>query len=85
LNGIYFRRQHAIGNYIPDFCAPKEKLIIELDGNQHFEQDQYDKERTDILEKNGYKVIRFWINQVMNDIDGVIRAIIAAIEPKSQS
>jgi very-short-patch-repair endonuclease len=85
LNGIYFRRQHTIGNYIPDFCAPKEKLIIELDGNQHFEQDQYDKERTDILEKNGYKVIRFWINQVMNDIDGVIRAIIAAIEPKSQS
>lgn len=85
MNGIYFRRQHATGNFVPDFCAPKEKLIIELDGNQHFEQEVYDKERTDYLEKKDYKVIQFWNNQVMNDIDGVILAIIAALEPKSQS
>lgn len=57
--GVNFRRQHAIGNYIPDFCSPKAKLIIELDGSQHLEQEEYDKERTEYLESQGYKVIRF--------------------------
>lgn len=82
LNGINFRRQHAIGNYVPDFCSPKAKLIIELDGSQHLEQEEYDKERTKCLESQGYQVIRFWNNQVMNDIDGVIRAIIFAMDKK---
>jgi very-short-patch-repair endonuclease len=79
LNGVNFRRQHAIGNYVPDFCSPKAKLIIELDGGQHLEQEEYDNERTQYLESQGYKVIRFWNSQVMNDIDGVIRAILFAI------
>ncbi len=85
LNGVYFRRQHAIGQYVPDFCAIKAKLIIELDGSQHIDQDKYDEERTKYLEKKGYKILRFWNSQVMNDIDGVIREIVAALEPKSQS
>jgi very-short-patch-repair endonuclease len=85
LNGIYFRRQHAIGKYVPDFYAPKAKLIIELDGSQHIEQDEYDEDRTEYLEEQGYKVIRFWNNQVMNDIDGVIRAIVLTMEPESHS
>lgn len=80
LEGINFRRQHAIGNYIVDFCSPKAKLIIELDGSQHLEQQEYDKERTQFLESQGYKVIRFWNNQVMNEMDGVILAIIHALE-----
>jgi very-short-patch-repair endonuclease len=80
LNGINFRRQHAIGKYIPDFCAVQEKLIIELDGSQHLEQQEYDKERTKYLEEQGYKVIRFWNNQVMNDLNGVILSIIHALE-----
>jgi len=83
LNGVNFRRQHAIGNYAPDFCSPKAKLIIELDGGQHVEQEEYDRERTKYLESQGYHVIRFWNNQVMNDIDGVIHAIILAMEPES--
>ncbi len=78
--GINFRRQHAIGNYIADFCSPKAKLIIELDGSQHLEQEEYDKERTQYLESQDYKVIRFWNNQVMNDMNGVILAISNAIE-----
>jgi very-short-patch-repair endonuclease len=78
--GVTFRRQHAVGNYIPDFCSPKAKLIIELDGSQHLEQAVYDQERTEYLESKGYKVIRFWNNSVMNDIDSVIRAIIRAME-----
>ena len=82
--GVTFRRQHAIGNYIPDFCSPKEKLIIELDGRQHLEQGEYDKERTEYLESLGYKVIRFWNNDVMKDIDSVILAIIHALENETK-
>lgn len=78
--GVTFRRQHAVGSYIPDFCSPKAKLIIELDGSQHLEQEDYDEERTKYLESQGYKVIRFWNNDVTNNIDGVILAIIYAVE-----
>jgi len=60
-------------------CSPKAKLIIELDGSQHLEQEEYDDERTKQLESLGYKVLRFWNNDVMNDMDGVIHAIIFAI------
>ena len=82
LKDIGFRRQHAIGNYVVDFCAPRRKLIIELDGSQHLEQEEYDTERTAFLESQGYKVIRFWNNQVMKDIQGVIRATEFALEDK---
>ena len=86
LNGVNFRRHtcpggrcqgHAIGNYIVDFVSIKKKLLIELDGSQHLEQARfaYDIERSQYFEALGYKVIRFWNNQVMNDIEGVIRAI----------
>ena len=75
LNGVNFRRQHAIGNFIIDFVSIKKKLAIELDGSQHLEQEEYDIERTRYLESQGYKIVRFWNNQVMNDIEGVIRAI----------
>src|ERR1044072_8186810 len=66
LNGVHFRNQHAIGNYVVDFCSPRNKLIIEVDGSQHLEQVEYDRERTKFLELRGYKVIRFWNHQVMN-------------------
>jgi very-short-patch-repair endonuclease len=79
LNGVNFRRQHAFGNYIVDFVSVKKKLAIELDGSQHLEQEEYDIERTKYLESQGYKVIRFWNNQVMNDIEGVFRAIETAL------
>ena len=77
-----FRRQLAIGNYIPDFVSIKKKLAIELDGSQHLEQEEYDIERTKYLESQGYKVIRFWNNQVVNDIEGVVRAIEMALNDK---
>jgi len=82
LNGVNFRRQHTIGNYIPDFVSIKKKLAIELDGNQHLEQEEYDIERTKYLESQGYKVIRFWNNQVMNDIEGVFPAIETALKDR---
>jgi len=77
--GVTFRRQHAIDNYIPDFVCVQKKLIVELDGSQHVEQEEYDNERTEYLELLGYKVVRFWNNDVMNDIEGVILAIIDAL------
>ena len=55
-------------------------MVIELDGSQHLEQAEYDIERTKYLELQGYQVIRFWNNQVDNDIDGVIRAIEFALD-----
>jgi very-short-patch-repair endonuclease len=81
VNGVKFRRQHAIGNYVPDFCAIKERLIVELDGSQHLEQTEYDEKRTKYFESLGYRVIRFWNNQIMNDMNGVILAITYAIHP----
>jgi len=75
LNGVNFRRQHAIGNFIPDFVSIKRRFIIELDGSQHLEQAEYDTERSKYFESLGYKVVRFWNNQVENDVNGVIRAI----------
>jgi very-short-patch-repair endonuclease len=94
LNGVNFRRQHAIGNFIVDFISTKSKLVIELDGSQHLpsrtavallaartvEQGEYDIDRTKYLESQGYKVIRFWNNQLMDDIEGVILAIKCALE-----
>ncbi len=78
--GIHFRRQHAIGPYVADFCAPGQRLIIELDGSQHVEQQERDDERTAYLKMQGYRVLRFWNNQVMNDIQAVMRVILEAVK-----
>jgi len=72
---FHFRSQHAIGNYIVDFCAPRKKLIIKVDGSQHLEQEEYDAERTTFLESRGYRVLRFWNNDVMNNMDAVLTVI----------
>ena len=83
--GVTFRRQHAIGNYVPDFCSPKSKLIIELDGSQHLEQEEYDEERTKYLSSPGFKVLRFWNNDVIKDMDTVIGVIMQALESSADS
>jgi very-short-patch-repair endonuclease len=56
-------------------CAPRRKLIIELDGSQHLDQNEYDAERTEYLELRGYQVLRFWNHDVMNHIDDVLNVI----------
>jgi very-short-patch-repair endonuclease len=75
MKGVHFRRQHAIGNYIVDFCAPRERLIIELDGSQHLKHQQSDDERTAFLVTRGYRVVRINNSAVMNDLDEVLKAI----------
>ena len=68
LNGYKFRRQHVIENfYIVDFICEKRKLIIELDGDQHTENQEYDEKRTRLLSNKGYKVLRFWNGVVYRD------------------
>ncbi len=78
--GVSFRRQHAIGPYIADFCCIKKKLIIELGGKQHLAQAESDAERTKYLNSLGYRVIRFWNSDVMKDLDSVIRAITQVLD-----
>ncbi len=75
LNGFKFKRQTTIGSFIVDFSCSDAKLVIELDGGQHLEQEEYDQQRTAFLESQGYRVLRFWNNDVMNNIDSVIISI----------
>ena len=75
-----FRRQHAIGNYIADFCCPRNMIIIELDGSQHLEQGEYDAERTEFFESQGYRVLRFWNSEVRDEIDAVMAVILETME-----
>ncbi len=73
--GLKFRRQMPIDKYIADFVCEQEKLIIELDGDQHAEQTEYDEQRTQILESHGYRVIRFWNADIYKDINSVFEEL----------
>ena len=83
--GLKFKRQVLIGNYIVDFLCENKKIIIEIDGGQHNEElnIQSDNNRTHYLENNGYKVLRFWNDEVMKNINGVMEVIFREIEGKS--
>ncbi len=74
-DGFHFRRQHAIGKYIVDFCARTHDLVIEVDGSQHIQQSAADRERTAYLNAHGFRIIRFWNDQVLRDTDAVVSAI----------
>jgi len=78
--GVKFRRQHPIGVYIADFVCIERKLIVEVDGGQHAEQIVEDKARTAWLEAQGYRVMRFWNNEVLQNIEGVLEAIRLELE-----
>ncbi len=80
LEGLKFRRQAPIGPYFADFACEGLRLIIEVDGAQHIERRASDDERTAMLENLGWRVIRFWNNDVITNIDGVADAIIAEIK-----
>jgi len=73
--GVKFRRQHIIEYFIPDFVALSCKLIIEIDGEIHNFQKKYDSEREHFLNEKGYRIIRFQNNEVLNDIEFVIKKI----------
>ena len=73
--GYRFRRQHPIGRYIADFACIEQKIVIELDGGQHQEQLAYDNQRTAFIQAQGWQVLRFWNNDVLNNLDGVLTTI----------
>jgi len=75
----HFRRQVRIGRYIADFACHGPRLIIEVDGGQHARQAAADLERTKGLEAHGYCVLRYWNNDVLTNIDGVLEDIHCAI------
>ena len=70
-----FRRQHPIGSRVVDFACPGCKLAIELDGGQHAQQEEEDVARTLEIVRRGYRVIRFWNNDVMRNLAGVLEII----------
>ncbi len=75
LVGYKFRRQFPIAPYIADFACLELKLIIELDGGQHADQTNYDNKRRMFLKQRGFKIIRFWNNEVIENTAGVLEAI----------
>ena len=80
LKGLKFRCQHPIGRFIVDFYCPSLKLVIEVDGNIHTQQQDYDQARTDLLENFSYRVLRFTNDEVIHDLPKVLNQIIQAAQ-----
>ena len=81
-SGVKFRRQQSIGDYIVDFVCLSQKLIVEIDGGQHNEpaKIEEDSKRTQWLESKGYRVLRFWNNDVPSNTEGIFLAILDAVK-----
>jgi len=75
LGGLKFKRQTLIGTYIVDFVCFEKDLVIELDGGQHTEQLEKDSARDSWLQSQGFKVLRFWNNEVFENTEGVLEII----------
>ena len=79
LRGRKFRRQHPVGPYIVDFVCLEQSLIVEIDGGQHAVEHSRDAKRAAWLEAEGYRVLRFWNNEVLENLNGVLKAIERAL------
>jgi very-short-patch-repair endonuclease len=86
LHGFKFSRQMPVGPFICDFLCREKQLIVEVDGGQHAESHR-DASRTAFLEAQGYRLIRFWNNDVLQNVDGVLQVIAGALQnwPTAQS
>ena len=80
LKAFKFRRQHPLGPYVADFVCLEKRLVIEVDGGQHQQQSGYDAKRTAKLETAGYRVLRFWDNDVLSRSENVMQAIYNALD-----
>ena len=85
IDGLPFRKQVPVGGYIPDFACLAIKLVIEVDGGQHDARKAEDDARTAVLEARGYRVLRFWNNEVLGNIDGVLQVIVDVCRSLKQS
>ncbi len=78
---VKFRRQHAFENYVLDFVCIERRLVVEIDGSQHAEEQDHDQRRTEKLSQAGFAVVRFWNNQVLNETDSVMQVIWDILNP----
>jgi len=83
LEGYKFRRQHKIGPYFVDLVCKEASLIVELDGGQHAERKSYDEARTAALEAAGYRVIRFWNDDVLQRAEAVLAEILRELDERN--
>jgi very-short-patch-repair endonuclease len=79
VEATHFRRQVRLGRYIVDFASHRARLVIEVDGGQHGERKAQDMERTRFIESHGYRVLRYWNNDVLTNINGVLEDILSNI------
>jgi very-short-patch-repair endonuclease len=77
--GSHFRRQVRLGHYIVDFACHQLRIVIEIDGGQHADRIKHDAQRTKFIESEGYRVLRFWNNEVLTNTDGVLELIQSSI------
>ena len=82
LDGCRFRQQDVIGGCIVDFACRRRRLVVEVDGGQHAEGRKADAARTARLERLGYRVIRFWNHEVLENVEGVVGAILAELRER---
>lgn len=83
LAGHKFKRQWTIGQYVVDFCCIEQKLVVEIDGGQHSQEG--DAPRTRALEALGYRVVRFWNNDVSENLEGVLTVLVDELTPPHPS
>jgi very-short-patch-repair endonuclease len=80
MDGLKFRRQHPFGDYILDFVCMENRLVIEIDGGQHGHQAEHDANRTQELQAAGFRVVRFWNNEVLKEIESVKEKIWSVVQ-----
>lgn len=78
LGGFKFRQQHSFYPYVADFCCVQARLVVEIDGGQHTPAN--DARRTAFINESGYRVLRFWNNDVIENLDGVLQTVLNALE-----
>ncbi len=84
LGGFKFRRQHPLGRFVSDFACVERKIVLELDGESHLERTQQDQQRTQWLESEGWMVIRFWNNEIYDELETVKEAIYQACMKRTE-
>ena len=85
LGGWKFRRQYPVGSFIVDFICVEKNVVIEVDGGQHAENAEQDAQRSAYLKKMGYRVLRFWNNEVLQETEAVLEAIFAILANGKQN
>ncbi len=84
LGGCKFRRQYPLAGFIVDFVCLTARLVVELDGGQHLDAVDYDQTRTTVLERQGYRVLRFWNDDVLLRTDAVLGVILEALQEEAR-